>query len=72
MARIKINDLPKDMKVSKEELRMIRGGVATIYTQQPISIEKGNTPAFGLSFSVDAANAWYDALVASGEIEPMS
>lgn len=26
MARIKIKDLPKDMKVSKEEMRKIRGG----------------------------------------------
>ena len=26
MARIKINDLPKDTKISKEELKRIRGG----------------------------------------------
>jgi hypothetical protein len=72
MARIKIKDLPKDMKVSKEELRMIRGGGTTIFKQQPISLDNDRTPAFGLSFSVDTANAWYDSLVASGEIEPMS
>ncbi len=26
MARIKINDLPKDMKISKEDMRRITGG----------------------------------------------
>ncbi len=26
-ARIKINDLPKDMKITKDELKRIRGGV---------------------------------------------
>ena len=26
MARIKIKDLPKDMKISKEEMKVIRGG----------------------------------------------
>jgi type VI protein secretion system component Hcp len=26
MARIKIKDLPKDMKISKEELKRIKGG----------------------------------------------
>ena len=26
MARIKINDIPKDQKIDKEELKMIRGG----------------------------------------------
>ncbi len=28
MARIKIKDLPKDMKVGKEEMRKIVGGIA--------------------------------------------
>ena len=26
MARIKVNDIPKDQKISKEELKRIRGG----------------------------------------------
>ena len=30
MARIKIKDLPKDLKVSKEELKRIRGGIMYI------------------------------------------
>ena len=30
MARIKIKDLPKDMKVSKEEMRKIRGGLLQV------------------------------------------
>ena len=30
MARIKIKDLPEDMKVSKEELKRIRGGIMYI------------------------------------------
>jgi hypothetical protein len=29
MARIKIKDLPKDMKVTKEETKRIRGGLLT-------------------------------------------
>ena len=29
MARIRIKDLPKDMKISKEELKRIRGGALT-------------------------------------------
>ena len=31
MARIKIKDLPKDMKVSREEMKKIRGGYTMIY-----------------------------------------
>ncbi|MBW2092594.1 MAG: type VI secretion system tube protein Hcp [Deltaproteobacteria bacterium] len=30
MARLKIKDLPKDQKISKEELKRIRGGAAYI------------------------------------------
>jgi type VI protein secretion system component Hcp len=30
MARIKIKDLPKDMKVSKEEMKSIKGGALFI------------------------------------------
>ena len=33
MARIKINDLSKDMRVSREELRIVRGGDAG-YTER--------------------------------------
>jgi hypothetical protein len=34
MARIKFNDLPKDQKISKEELKRIRGGV--LYTSPSV------------------------------------
>jgi len=30
MARIRVNDLPKDMKVSKHEMKMILGGIDTV------------------------------------------
>ena len=29
MARIKINDLPKDVKISKEEMKRVLGGIGT-------------------------------------------
>ncbi|MBW2091571.1 MAG: hypothetical protein JRI34_05540 [Deltaproteobacteria bacterium] len=31
MARIKIKDLPKDMKVNRDEMRKIRGGMAASF-----------------------------------------
>jgi len=31
MARIKINDLPKDMKISKEEMKNVVGGAADCF-----------------------------------------
>ena len=31
MARIKIKDLPKDVKVTKEEMKTVMGGIFTIY-----------------------------------------
>jgi len=31
MARIKIKDLPKDMKITKEELKRVRGGAYEFY-----------------------------------------
>ena len=34
MARIKINDLPKDMKISKEDMRKITGGALLIGTAE--------------------------------------
>ena len=34
MARIKIKDLPKDKKVSKEELKKIFGGTTLTYSTQ--------------------------------------
>ena len=36
MARIKIKDLPKDMKVSSEEMRMVRGGEQDIMAFQKL------------------------------------
>ena len=33
MARIKIKDLPKDAKISKEELKRIKGGTFGAYLQ---------------------------------------
>ncbi|MBN1848982.1 MAG: hypothetical protein JW932_10390 [Deltaproteobacteria bacterium] len=32
MAKIKIQDLPKDMKISKEELKRIKGGTFDLYS----------------------------------------
>ncbi len=32
MARIKIEDLPKDMKISKEEMKKVVGGALITYT----------------------------------------
>lgn len=40
MARIKIKDLPKDQKVSKEELKKIFGGDSTILPIDPIAFNK--------------------------------
>lgn len=37
MARIKINDLPKDQKVSKDELKKIFGGATLLQNSSPIS-----------------------------------
>ena len=33
MARIRIKDLPKDIKISKEELKRIRGGAFTVFQE---------------------------------------
>ena len=30
MARIKIEDLPKDLKISEKDMKMIRGGIDTV------------------------------------------
>jgi len=35
MARIKIKDLPKDVKVTREEMKTIMGGIFTIYGRPP-------------------------------------
>ena len=35
MARIKIKDLPKDVKVTKEEMKTVMGGIFTIYGRPP-------------------------------------
>ena len=32
MSRIKIKDLPKDMKLSEEDLRKVRGGIGIVQT----------------------------------------
>lgn len=36
MARIKINDLPKDQKISKEEMKFIMGGINPQPSPMPI------------------------------------
>jgi len=41
MARIKINDLPKDMKISENEIRAIRGG--KLRSPTGIIIESGGS-----------------------------
>lgn len=41
MARIKINDLPKDMKISADEIRAIRGG--KLRSPTGIIIESGGS-----------------------------
>ena len=57
MARIKINDLPKDMKISGKELTAIRGGIkrapAGIIiesrgSQAGAGFDLGSTEGFGL------------------------
>ncbi len=59
MARIKINDLPANKKISKEELRSVKGGISwgSIVLQQgpkenvaPLAAE-GATIALGLDFA---------------------
>ena len=42
MARIKIVDLPKDMKVSREDMKKITGGVVT-YNRLPFNAPTFNT-----------------------------
>ena len=41
MARIKIKDIPKDMKISKEEMKNITGGVST-FSQVGLSNDVSN------------------------------
>jgi len=36
MARFKINDLPKDLKISKDEMKRVRGGVGTWPTPERV------------------------------------
>ncbi len=59
MARIKINDLPANKKISKEELRSVKGGISwgSLVLQQgpkeaiaPLAAE-GATIALGLDFA---------------------
>ena len=40
MARIKIKDLPKDMKITKEEMKRIQGGISSepVYFQPYLKI----------------------------------
>ena len=37
MARIQIKDLPKDMKIGKDELKQIKGGAYEFYLESPIN-----------------------------------
>jgi len=51
MARIKINDLPKDMKISGKELTAIRGGIIIVDgrgSQAGAAFYLGSTEGFGL------------------------
>ncbi|MBI5057516.1 MAG: hypothetical protein HZB61_12960 [Nitrospirae bacterium] len=46
MARIKIKDLPKNQKVSKEELKKIFGGLTLSYSTQSSTLSPLNPVAF--------------------------
>jgi len=49
MARIKIKDLPKDQKVSKEEMKKIRGGI--FYPMSPVPMSPiPNPDQVGLNY----------------------
>ena len=43
MARIKINDLPKDMKISKEDMRKITGGALSTGIQSGLRVSLTQT-----------------------------
>lgn len=49
MTRIKINDLPKDMKISRDDMRKVIGGGVTA---APISIDTGG---YSVSTEMDAS-----------------
>jgi hypothetical protein len=46
MARIKINDLPSNMKISTDEMRRVRGGTFKVYPK--VEIEAPFGPATSL------------------------
>ena len=55
MARIKIEDLPKNMKISKEEMRKIAGGFG-------VNVSSFNTASFNISPAADSVTAGSDQL----------
>ena len=54
MARIKIKDLPKDMKISKEEMKRIMGGLDAISILTDGSIRRESS---GYEMSYSQTNA---------------
>ena len=60
MARIKIKDLPKSMKVSKKDMRLVIGGVGRVYHvmegQYPGTLAGGPAGSSTQTVSVTATN----------------
>jgi hypothetical protein len=50
MARIKINDLPKGMEISEEELNTVRGGALTFSIYQATRFAEPLTQMFPVQF----------------------
>ena len=50
MARIKIKDLPKDMKITKEELKRVRGGAYEFYYPSGVTFHKVESPLLTTPF----------------------
>lgn len=46
MARVKIKDLPKDLKVTREEMKMIMGGGLHLYGKPPAG-RRGGLAGYG-------------------------
>ena len=64
MARIKIKDLPKDMKVTKEEMKRIRGGLLTTSLKITSFTDYQTTPIAGTPGECidDKHKDWVDLL----------
>lgn len=62
MARIKINDLPKDMKISANELRAIHGGspldaFLSIINEQKATLERDMARLYE-DFFIESCDPW--------------